>query len=68
VLHCLWVQHAGPNKTLQVIEAGSSAWKLAAYSEGEAVGNGTSLSAFERQAGGGWLIRMCSLNSTDVSG
>lgn len=70
-LHGLWVQHAGPNKILQVIEAGSSgelAWTLAAYSEGEAVGNGTSLSIFERQPGGGWLIRMCSLNSTDADG
>ncbi|MBZ9759639.1 nuclear transport factor 2 family protein [Mesorhizobium sp. CA8] len=70
-LHDIWVQHAGPNKTLQVIEAGSSgnlAWTLAAYSEGEAVGNGTSLSVFEHQVGGGWLIRMCSLNSTDATG
>jgi hypothetical protein len=51
------------------MEAGTSghlAWSLAAYSEGEATGNGTSLSVFERHAdGGGWLIRMCSLNSTD---
>ncbi|MDX8455982.1 nuclear transport factor 2 family protein [Mesorhizobium sp. VK9D] len=70
-LHGIWVQHAGPNKTLQVIEAGSSgnlAWTLAAYSEGEATGNGTSLSILERQADGGWLIRMCSLNSTDAGG
>lgn len=68
-LHGIWVQHAGPNKTLQVVKAGSSedlGWTLAAYSEGEAVGNGTSLSVFERQPGGGWLIRMCSLNSTDA--
>lgn len=53
-LHSIWVQHSGPNKTLQVIEAGNSgdiAWTLAAYSEGEVVGNGTSLSVFERQPG-----------------
>ncbi|CDX39509.1 conserved hypothetical protein [Mesorhizobium plurifarium] len=34
-LHGIWVQHAGPNKTLQVIEAGSSenlAWTLTVYS------------------------------------
>ncbi|TIV19499.1 MAG: DUF4440 domain-containing protein [Mesorhizobium sp.] len=70
-LHGVWVQHAGPNKTLEVIEVGSSenlAWTLAAYSEGEAVGNGTSLSVFERQPNGGWLIRVCSLNSTDAGG
>ena len=68
-LHGEWVQHTSSNKTLQVIEAGNSgdlAWTLAAYSEGEVVGNGTSLSVFERQPGGGWLIRMCSLNSTDA--
>lgn len=68
-LHGEWVQHASSNKTLQVIEAGNSgdlAWTLAAYSEGEVVGNGTSLSVFERHPGGGWLIRMCSLNSTDA--
>src|ERR1700740_3497226 len=43
-LHGEWVQHASSNKTLQVIDAGSSgdlAWTLAAYSEGETTGNGT---------------------------
>ncbi|MER9800910.1 nuclear transport factor 2 family protein [Mesorhizobium sp. M0142] len=69
-LHGIWTQQAGPDKTLSVIEAGISgdlAWTLAAYSEGEATGNGTSLSVFKRQAGGGWLIHMCSLNSSDVA-
>ncbi|MBZ9998537.1 MULTISPECIES: YybH family protein [unclassified Mesorhizobium] len=68
-LHAVWTQAAGTNKTLAVTEAGSSgdlAWCLAAYSEGEAMGNGTSLSVFERQADGGWLVRMCSLNSSAV--
>lgn len=68
-LHGAWTQHAGPDKTLAVIAAGTSgdlAWSLAAYSEGEPTGNGTSLSVFERHAGAGWLIRMCSLNSNDV--
>ncbi|TPK61594.1 DUF4440 domain-containing protein [Mesorhizobium sp. B2-4-19] len=68
-LHGVWTQYATPDKTLAILEAGASgqlAWSLAAYSEGEATGNGTSLSVFERQAAGGrWLIRMCSLNSTD---
>jgi ketosteroid isomerase-like protein len=66
-LHGIWTQGAGTDKTLAVIDAGTSghlAWSLAAYSEGEATGNGTSLSVFERQVGGGWLIRMCSLNSS----
>ncbi|WP_246681563.1 nuclear transport factor 2 family protein [Mesorhizobium sp. B2-4-8] len=68
-LHAVWTQGAGINKTLAVREAASSgalAWCLAAYSEGEATGNGTSLSVFERQPSGGWLVRMCSLNSSDV--
>jgi uncharacterized protein (TIGR02246 family) len=67
MLHGIWTQHATPDKTLAVTEAGGSgdlAWSLAAYSEGEATGNGTSLSVFQRQTGGGWLIRMCSLNSS----
>lgn len=68
-LHSIWTQGEVGDKTLAVVEANSSgdlAWCLAAYSEGEATGNGTSLSVLERQAGGGWLIRMCSLNTTDV--
>ncbi|RRH92838.1 hypothetical protein EH240_31020 [Mesorhizobium tamadayense] len=53
---------------LTVIHAGRTgdlAWCLATYTEGLAVGNGTSVDVFERQADGAWLIRMCSLNSTD---
>ncbi|WP_342028546.1 YybH family protein [Mesorhizobium qingshengii] len=67
-LHGIWTQHATPDKTLVITQAGGSgdlAWSLAAYSEGAATGNGTSLSVFQRQVGGGWLIRMCSLNSSD---
>lgn len=33
--------------------------------EGLEVGNGTSVDVFERQPDGSWLIRVCSLNSTD---
>lgn len=64
-LHQEWTQ-GGENKQLKVIDAGSSgdlAWCHAAYSEGEVSGNGTSLSVFERQAEGHWLIRICMLNS-----
>jgi ketosteroid isomerase-like protein len=68
-LHRVWTQDGGgADKQLTVIEAGSSgdlAWCLAAYSEGQATGDGTSLGILGRQAEGDWLIRMCSLNSND---
>ena len=64
-LHRDWTQ-GGQNKQLRVIDAGVSgdlAWCHTAYSEGDASGNGTSLSILERQANGQWLIRICMLNS-----
>jgi ketosteroid isomerase-like protein len=68
-LHRIWTQDGGgTDKQMTVIDAGSSgdlAWCLAAYSEGEATGDGTSLGILERHAGEDWLIRMCSLNSSD---
>ncbi|MER9599685.1 nuclear transport factor 2 family protein [Mesorhizobium sp. M0244] len=67
-LHRIWTEGAGTDKRLTVLKAGSSgdlAWCLAAYSEGQATGDGTSLDVFERRADGKWLIRMCSLNSND---
>ena len=69
-LHSTWTQgHAeATQKKMTVIHAGRSgdlSWSLATYTEGLKVGNGTSVSVFERQADGSWLIRMCSLNSTD---
>ena len=72
-LHHIWTQDGGGDKSLTLIDAGGSgnlAWCLAAYSEGEVTGDGTSLSILERQPGGDWLFRICSLNSnvplTDV--
>ena len=65
VLHREWTQVAGGEKQLTVLDAGSSgalAWSLTAYSEGDPAEDGTSLSVLERQADGGWLIRLCSLN------
>ena len=65
-LHHVWTQDGGGDKQLTVIDAGSSgdlAWCLAAYSEGEVTGDGTSLNILDRQANGDWLIRICSLNS-----
>jgi hypothetical protein len=44
--------------------SGDLAWCLASYGEG--IDIGTSLSVFVRQPDGAWLIRMCSLNSTDA--
>ena len=68
-LHRIWTEGGGgTDKRLTIMEADSSgglAWCLAAYSEGEATGDGTSLDIFERQADGSWLIRICSLNSND---
>jgi uncharacterized protein (TIGR02246 family) len=64
-LHRIWT--AGANsKRLTVVEAGQSGdlgWCLAAYSEGDVTGNGTSLCTLVRQPDGTWQIRLCSLNS-----
>lgn len=65
--HRIWTGGGSDNKRLDVMQAGSSgdlAWCLAAYSEDTETGTGTSLMVFERQTGGGWLIRSCSLNET----
>jgi ketosteroid isomerase-like protein len=69
-LHATWTHgHGeGTNKRMTMVHAGRSgdlAWCLATYSEGLETGNGTSVDIFERQSDGSWLIRMCSLNSTD---
>ncbi|PBC01752.1 nuclear transport factor 2 family protein [Mesorhizobium sp. WSM3860] len=69
-LHATWTEGHGEagDKEMRVIQAGVSgqlAWSLASYSEGLETGNGTSVSVFEQQGNGSWLIRMCSLNSTD---
>ena len=62
-LHREWTGLGGEDKRLTVVDAGTSgdlAWCLTAYSDAHDAG--TSLNVFERQADGGWLIRMCSLN------
>ncbi|TIM63805.1 MAG: hypothetical protein E5Y60_24265, partial [Mesorhizobium sp.] len=67
-LHKLWTRDGPGDKQLVVVDAGGSgdfAWCLATYSEGLPTGNGTSLNVFERQPDGRWLIRVCSLNSSD---
>jgi uncharacterized protein (TIGR02246 family) len=64
-LHAVWTTPAN-SKQLTVIEAGQSGdlgWCLAAYSEGDFAGNGTSLCTLVRQQDGTWQIRLCSLNS-----
>lgn len=67
-LHGVWTQEVGGGKQLIVIDAGRSgdlAWCLATFSEGQVTGDGTSLNILERHAGGDWLVRVCSLNSSD---
>ena len=67
-LHRVWTHEAGGGKQLTVVDAGGSgnlAWCLAAFSEGQVTGDGTSLNILERHADGHWLIRICSLNSSD---
>ena len=67
-LHKDWTRDGVGDKQLVVVAAGGSgdlAWCLASYSEGLATGNGTSLNVFEGQPNGNWLIRVCSLNSSD---
>jgi len=52
-LHQVWNQEAGGGKQLIVVHAGRSgdlAWCLAAFSEGQVTGDGTSLNIFERHA------------------
>ncbi|MER8368038.1 nuclear transport factor 2 family protein [Mesorhizobium sp. M1378] len=67
-LHKVWTRNPVGNKQLIVLDAGASgdvAWCLATYSEGLPTGDGTSLNVLERQPDGSWLIRVCSLNSSD---
>lgn len=66
-LHADWTAGGSPDKQIEVLEFGGSgdlAWCVARFAEGEADGEGTSLNILERQPGGGWLIRMCSLTET----
>ncbi len=67
-LHRIWIQGGGGNKQLTIVYAGGSddlAWSLATFSEGQVTGDGTSLNILDRQADGKWLIRICSLNSSE---
>jgi uncharacterized protein (TIGR02246 family) len=70
-LHRDWTDDgAGKGKTLKVLDAGADgnlAWCVVAFAEGEMTESGTSLSILQRQADGTWLIRVCSLNSDEVS-
>ena len=68
--HADWVGEGSEGKRLEIVAHGGArdvAWALAAFSEGEATGEGTSLCVFERQPDGRWLIRMCSLNASGLS-
>ena len=64
-IHREWVKEGSEDKTILVLDAGSSedvGWCKAHYSEG-ATGNGTSLNILQRQEDGSWLISHCSLNA-----
>ena len=65
--HGEWIgTGGGAGKQLNILAhggAGGVAWTLASFSEGEATGDGVSLSVLERQSDGRWLIRLCSLNA-----
>ncbi len=68
-VHAAWTSEGGEGKRLDIVECGGSgdvAWALARYSEGEATGEGTSLSVFQRHPVAGWLIHMCSLNADEA--
>jgi ketosteroid isomerase-like protein len=66
-LHSDWTADGvGSDKRLEVLDAGAEGnlgWCMVAFSEGSATDSGTSLNVLERQPGGDWLIRICSLNS-----
>ena len=67
--HIEWFAEAAEAKQLNIIAAGvegALGWCLARYSEGTEAG--TSLNVLERQPGGSWLIRCCSLNEEPVQG
>jgi ketosteroid isomerase-like protein len=65
-LHRIWTEEPSAKK-FEILDFGGSdelAWALAQFSEGAATADGTSLIVFERGPEAGWLIRICSLNST----
>jgi uncharacterized protein (TIGR02246 family) len=66
-LHRAWTDET-TRKQLIVMDASSTGnlgWCLAAYSEDDATGNGTSLNVVERQPDGQWHIKICSLTSDE---
>lgn len=65
-LHRVWTAEPSA-KRFEIVDVGGGdelAWALAQYSEGAATADGTTLVVFERSPASGWLIRICSLNST----
>ena len=64
-IHREWVKEGAEDKSILVLDAGSSedvGWSKARYCEGT-TGNGTSLNVLQRQKDGSWLITYCSLNA-----
>ncbi len=66
VLHRIWTAEPSAKK-FEILDFGGGgdlAWALAQYSEGAVTGGGTTLAVFERSPEYGWLIRVCSLNTS----
>ncbi len=64
-LHGEWLEEGGESKTLVVLDAGQSGdlgWCLVEFSDDDLSEQGKSLNILQRQADGGWLIQICSLN------
>lgn len=67
-LHEVWAAEPGGSKSFRVLDAGSSGilgWCLAAFAEGKATADGSTLIVLARAAGEDWKVRVCSLNSGD---
>ncbi len=67
-LHRGWTIEGAPDKTLDPVQIGGNgrvAWCFARFAEGDATGEGWSLSVLEAQDDGSWLIRISSLTSDE---
>ncbi len=65
-LHRIWTAEPSA-KRFEILDFGGGgdlAWVLAQYSEGTVTGGGTTLAVFERGPEKGWLVRVCSLNTS----
>ncbi len=64
-VHRDWVSEGAADKTLDIVSAGAdreSSWCVARFFEGDPPSEGFSLSVFERDENGAWLISISSLS------